>query len=350
MSLRRNKDGYGIPSSSNGGGFAHHRREMSRKGLSDERQVIGAGTPLETDNFLTAHESSARWAFNRDEQGDLLPFDSEDAAQDALLSILEIGKRDTSREIVNARYVTKTVQNIVVDRVSRHNKSERAAAVIMEMRVLNDEQRLGRGLTRIETETIGEKIIESWPDQSRRPMNKFWSRQRAVAQSVNDTKQADMPASTLLHRNELQSDKHYGRLLLEMENSGARTSEMNILRYVALAEQIDAPMPIKRRLTKRQVKLSRDVVSAHGGVVACAQAHLDGTLPDEANRALFSPFAGASRYDPPLDDADAHQVATALLFHRKASEKLWDSAIIFASMSAGTRVESYLRREDSPHT
>lgn len=259
----------------------------------------------------------------------------DDMVQETIEKVLTY-KKNNGQVVVTRPYVHTVATGIVAQAArGRLRAEDRKAIGILNARVGQLEEEMGRKLTSAEQDQLAAKIREDWPDPRHRPSVDFVALAQVRVLSLDATQGSDDEgrtlAETLSESGALATTLDADDLAVDPDTlagqvlSGERSDKV---RNRADAWDIYAsmgglPTAVPKAVSPRHASAARVHIAQAGGVCAAARTWQQGESTP-ATEALFSPFG-------PLDEGGRDQVAEALLGRSAFAEELWGSAMAKAS-------------------
>jgi hypothetical protein len=259
--------------------------------------------------------------------------DSDDLSQDAALAYLLAADTDKWSNDIEEIPVRVIAKRAVIRALDKGRGRENAAYRRFAIARFEQENRLGRSLSPLETEEMAEKIRQEIAP-SQRPGAGYHHRITTV--SLNDYRATDSGENvdaSLLDYRAFENDQNArvvtddfaegsagDRMWARIEAEGSDRSR--VYAWEAIAESTGAPGVERGSLAKRAATKARNEVREEGGALACAQAFLD---EGRVVPGFFAPFGD-------ITDDDRYRVSNAIEKFPDYANDLWYAA---ASMAEG---------------
>lgn len=248
--------------------------------------------------------------------------DIEDIAQETVFSVLRT--RDRNNAPITGgllRVASRALVSRLVDSHIRHEDS--AALTAWKQKSAAIEQELGRHLTPGELDTLATEIRDNWHNPRHKPRIGFQHQVRFASTEAMGAMFSDVVAAPTTHQD--------SRQMLEMaESVEDRMIDPAVARlriWNILAADSGAPRANEAALERKAAKAHKEAVA---DAVDVARAFLDGTGTDEQAASLFAPFGD-------LDARQRKQAARAIVSRPAVGDKLWRSALDFATKPVAPR-------------
>jgi len=306
-----------------------------------DSELVGPGeiTDLEADRLAVQALMAAR---HHAHIKGLRFSDPRDIAQSTVVTILE-ARRNSPQNVVTPSYVHRIASGHVAIAIRGNLRVEdRKAKAIYDVKVREEEDRLGRRTSGTERRAIAETIREQWPDQRHKPSKRFVELAEIRVRSLDapegghdsTTTLGDMVASQVASTDHdaIDPGSRAGQVLAlaegeqyvedsdgaHIEKTGRRRAAARDMLWSAFEEMSGVP-PVKAGTVTGNGDSVRAELAAAGGVAqACADWNRG--LDTPATDALFTPFG-------PLSADQRDDVVDLLSGQRAYAEDMWDSAV-----------------------
>lgn len=310
----------GVPT---GGEFASRDRAEASIGLTEPTPVT-ARTPLEPHAALRFAEQVIAGKATRYRIYDNSVRD--DIAQTALLSVLTSlnNKRVdglTGGLIANA--VNHAMAAAVAERTGVKRPEDIKALKMLDARIEQLTQELGREPTHQERDEIARQIREKWEDPRHRPLKGYQS--RVQLEDVDESDDALQVTATDNSETDGDDDDSYDLRQLDAElDAGAISKEDATLRLWCAVARTEGLPPVQRRIDRSIVARNSRAIRRAGGAHIIAEHYLATGIRTKELEGILHLF-------DIRNDNDVDNIAELLASRGPAAEHLWKSAALAAT-------------------
>lgn len=309
--LRKGQVGQPTP---NGGHFATKTNTDADVALTGHEGL--SDSDIFEQSIKISGQFARRYKFTSEE--------AEDLAQDTMASVLLTRKRNPDRD-VSVRLISTAARALAsrqIDGATRHEDS--SALVKLKQRQAQEEQQLGRHLTKREVDALATDIRQNWHDPRHRPTVGFQYEVRVEStETVFGGKDFTDTHPSLDPIQQAGNDATH-ELVDMVEDESLTKAQARLHAWNTLfGEQVPNAKPAQYTQS-----MARRYVAAVPDAVDVATRYIEGTATPEETAALFAPFGE-------LGTPGRFSVADTIASRAKHGHRLWRSALDFGNQKNG---------------